>query len=403
MADWLTACLERCGERCSRTLWPVLPRLSRVAAMASLASLTGLAGCTRTSPPVTPPAPVHQTLLVAAFPDYFGPQTLPSFSAKTGHRIELEVFSTNERLLANLDARPYDVVFLSGYAVEHLIERGRVARMLREHVPNLVQVPPMFRNPPQDPGLVHCIPYVWWVVGLSYLPPKIGHVHEPQSLDAVFSAQGPEAVWLDDMRATLGMALRKLGRSANTREPTDLAAAQHLLFAAAHRGVRLIDDPSELANRGTSFVGLAWSNDVFALFRKTPELRFLIPKEGTLLYIDFACVLAQTKQAEAAFLFLNHLLEPGVSAEIANTQLLPTVSESGYKLLDSEARWPWGVLESLRGHSGSYEPLRDVGDATLLYEKTWAQVLDKIKAENARLEAQAAVRPRAPKKPKKQN
>ena len=61
-----------------------------------------------------------------------------------------------------------------------------------------------------------------------------------------------------------------------------------------------------------------------------------------------------------------------------------SVEETLNKMLDAEAHWMWGTLESLRGHSGRYEPLRDVGDATLLYEKTWAEVKAGFAKEKAR-------------------
>ncbi|HMY57529.1 MAG TPA: spermidine/putrescine ABC transporter substrate-binding protein [Pseudomonadota bacterium] len=358
------------------------------------------ASCNRPPPPVPPPPviPSGQTLRVATFADYFGSRTLPSFEAKTGNHIELEVFQSNESLLANLDSRRFDVVFLSGYAVEHLITTGRVAKMPRERVPNLAQVPLDFRNPPYDPSLLHCVPYVWWVIGYAYLPPRTGHVIEPSSLDILFAESGPEVAWLDDMRATLGMALRRLGKSANTRDPADIAAAKELLLRALPRGIELIDDPADLDKRGKLSVSMGWSNDVFSLVRKVPQVRFLLPKEGTLLYVDFACVLQSARQPDVGFAFLDHLLEPAISADIANTRLLPTVSEGGRKMLDTEARWLWGTLESLRSHSGSYEPLRDVGDATALYEQAWQEVKNGIEKEKAR---RAALPPPVPeKKPK---
>lgn len=356
-----------------------------------------LLGCNR--PPPSPPPqtviPSGQTLRVATFSDYFGSRTLPSFESKTGNRVEVEVFQSNESLLANIDSRRFDVVFLSGYAMESLVANGRIAKMPRERVPNLAQVPLDFRNPPYDPSLLHCVPYVWWVIGYAYLPPRTGHVAEPSGLDILFAESGPEVAWLDDMRATLGMALRRLGKSANTHDPADIAAAKDLLLRALPRGIELVDDPADLEKKGHLSVSMAWSNDVFSLTRRVPNVRFLLPKEGTLLYVDFACVLQSAKQPEVGFAFLDHLLEPAISADIANTRLLPTVSEGGRKMLDTEARWLWGTLESLRGHSGSYEPLRDVGEATPLYEKAWQEVKNGIEKEKAR---RAALPPPTPEK-----
>jgi spermidine/putrescine-binding protein len=114
--------------------------------------VAGLWGCNKPLPPPPKPLPLPtgQTLRVASFADYFGMRTLPSFETKTGNHVDLEVFQSNESLLAHIDSRRFDVVFLSGYAVEGMIGRGRLASMPRERVPNLAQVPIDFRNPPYD-------------------------------------------------------------------------------------------------------------------------------------------------------------------------------------------------------------------------------------------------------------
>jgi spermidine/putrescine transport system substrate-binding protein len=365
----------------------------------SILSLGG--SCNKPLPPMPQPptVPTGQTLRVASFVDYFGMRTLPSFETKTGNHVSLEAFQSNESLLAHIDSRRFDVVFLSGYAVEGMIASGRLATMPRERVPNLAQVPIDFRNPPYDPSLSHCVPYIWWVIGFAYLPPKSGHSSEPGSLDVLFAPSGPEIAWLDDMRAMLGMALIKLGRSPNSHDAADLTAARDLLIAAAPRVVELVDDPGALLQSGRISVSMGWSNDVFALARRDSRVRFLLPKDGTLLYVDFVCVLANAQQPEVAWAFLDHLLEPTISAEIANTRMIPTVSEGGRQMMDTEARWMWGTLEQLRGRRSSYEPLRDVGDATPLYEKTWQEVKTAFAQVKARRAAQVPVSPPVEKKP----
>ena len=77
--------------------------------------------------------------------------------------------------------------------------------------------------------------------------------------------------------------------------------------------------------------------------------------------------------------------------------MIPTVSEGGRQMLDAEAPWMWGTLESLRSHRSSYEPLRDVGDATPLYENAWQEVKSVFAREKARRAAQPQAP--APKKP----
>ena len=130
---------------------------------------------------------------------------------------------------------------------------------------------------------------------------RTGHVIEPSSLDILFAESGPEVAWLDDMRATLGMALRRLGKSANTRDPGH-CSGQRAAFAGAAARHRAIDDPADLDKRGKLSVSMGWSNDVFSLVRKVPQVRFLLPKKERCC-VDFACVLQSARQPDVGFAF----------------------------------------------------------------------------------------------------
>ena len=344
-------------------------------------------GCQKTPAPLpsSTAIPSGQTLQVLSFPGYFAANTLARFESETGNKIVAGTYATNEELLERLtrDAAAYDVVFPSSYAVERLIREGKLLPMQRERVPNLLNLTTDFRNPPYDPSLRHCVPYAWVAAGLGYLFSK-DSTRQPDSLTALFAPTGPRVVWLDDMRATLGMALRSLGRSASTQQAADLLDAQKLLLGALPRVDGLVDDPVPLLQTGTTTLSLAWSTEVYSIHRERDDIRFAVAQEGTILYVDYACVLAGAKHPEVAFAFLNHLLEPQVAAEITNTIMLPVPNEPARRLLEGDGRTMWGLFEFMRNHNRSYEILRDVGPAQAAYEQTWTKLKESLAAQQAR-------------------
>lgn len=320
-------------------------------------------------------------LRVYNFANYFGRTTVSSFEEKIGAKVVVESYQTNEEMLHALRrGKSCDVVFPSSYAVERLLQEGRLRRMDRDRVPNLLQVPERFRNPPVDPSLQHCIPYTWSMTGIGLLSPRQQVGQDPDSLAVLFGERGARVAMIDDMRATLGVALRYLGFSASTRQPEEIARARDLLLSQSSRVLAYVNDVGPMLSRGQVGLALAWSGDVLEVVRRNPDVRFVVPKEGTLLYVDYACVPEKAHNPDLAFAFLNHLLDPGVAAEITNGQLWATPNLGAQKMLQPEARWLWGILDAVKDQ-GRFEMLRDVGPAVAHYEAAWKAVKARVSTQ----------------------
>lgn len=336
--------------------------------------------------------PTGQTLRVAVFPDYLKPAVLESFQSKTGNKVVIETYRTNEELGERLaKGAHYDVVFPSSYAVERLLARGILQPMVRERVPNLVNVPMQFRNPPYDPGMQHCIPYVWSLLGLGVITKREVRARDPDRWESLYTTTSlpgepppPKVMMLDDMRATIGVTLRSLGYSASTRKREEILAAQARLLAQLPRVQDYVEDPALPISRDQIQLALSWSTEIFDLMRRRSDVRFVLPREGTLLYVDHGCVLKSAEHPEVAFAFLNHLLDPFIASETTNASMLATANQEGRRMLDTEARWMWGMFESVTNRTGTYEILRDVGPAQPLYENVWRTVKAALAAQNAR-------------------
>jgi spermidine/putrescine-binding protein len=366
----------------------MLPR--EAVALLLLAALTG--GCSQPSSQVLPPPlPTGQTLRVAAFPGYLPAALQTDFESKTGNKLSVETYNSSEELLARLaGGTRYDVVFPSGYAVEQLIAAGRLAPMQRQLVPKVGNVPVGFRNPPMDAGLEHCIPYTWSILGLAVRPKSKSSDVSPDRWLDLFETKPlpgemsmPKLLMLDDMRASIGVALRYLNHSASSRQRADLLDAQKLLLSQLQRSPDYVKDPSLPLRSGEVALALSWSSPIFDLMRKRAEVRFVLPSEGTLLNIDYACVLVGSAELDVAFSFLNYLLDPFVAAETTNTTMLAIVNQGARQLLEPDGRGMWSLFDSVISRGQTYELLRDVGPAQAIYEETWRTVKAELKKRQA--------------------
>ncbi len=357
-----------------------------------LGVLAGLLGaCSKPSSQrvALPPLPRGHSLRVAAFPDYLPQSTLSSFETQTGNKATVETYKTNEELLDRLSrGARYDVIFPSSYAVEKLIQSGRLALMQRDRIGNLSYVPAVFRNPPFDPGMEHCLPYVWSLLGLGIVSNRDTPIRDPDNWEAIFAntpLPGEKTVrklmMLDDMRATIGVTLRSLGHSASSQKREDLLDVQKRLLGQLPRVQDYVEDPSTALSSGEVTLALSWSTELFDLMRQRADLRFVLPIEGTLVYVDYACVMQSSEHKDVGFALLNHLLDPYVAAEITNATMLATANQESRRLLEADARWMWGTFDSVISRTRTYETLRDVGSAAPLYEEVWRTVKTALAAQ----------------------
>ncbi len=143
------------------------------------------------------------------------------------------------------------------------------------------------------------------------------------------------------------------------------------------RVLRYAGDTAPALVSSEATLALSWSGDVMAAQRERPDVHFVLPREGTLINVDYACVPQSAPSPGLAFAFLNHLLEPQVAAEITNSQLFATPNTGAQKLLRQDAKWLWGTLDAVK-EEGRFEMIRDVGPATPEYTAAWQALRARV-------------------------
>jgi len=321
--------------------------------------------------------PQDSTLSIYNWSDYIGDTTIESYQQYENTSILYSNYSSNEEMMAKLSFEPdaFDLVFPSGYAAAEMKRSGMLQKLDKALIPNLVNLMEAFRSPYFDTEMEYCVPYTWSPTGIGYNSDVVS-AEEAASAGILFNGNYPNMVtMLDDSRATLGIALKYLGYSANSSQSDELNEAAELLVSAKPSLRMFTNDniPSVYASEEV-VVGYGWSGDIMQAAEINPRIKFSIPEEGSLVYVDYMCIPSGSDNADEAAKFINHILDPNVSLEIATTTKYATTNMAAFQLATGDTIELWSALQ--QAESGLLENVIVVDSNISLYDDAWRAVKD---------------------------
>lgn len=307
--------------------------------------------------------------------DYVAESTIPGFEEATGATVTQDFYSSNEELLAKLQAggTGYDIIVPSDYMVAIMAKSEVIQELDFEQIPNFKNVGENFRSLPYDPENRWSVPYQWGTTGILYNRAEVGEV---ESWDAMWDERyGGRIAMIDDVRETIGAALYRLGYSINSTDPDELEEAKELLVEQKPllRGYFDFTRITPLVENGDVVLGHMFSGEGILATVENENLAYTIPKPRTTRWTDNLCVPAGARNPELAHEFINYILDPEVGAELTNYTYYGTPNEAALPMIDEELKeipeWnpPDEVFERL-------EVAEDVGEATRTYERLYTEV-----------------------------
>jgi spermidine/putrescine transport system substrate-binding protein len=259
--------------------------------------------------------------------DYIDPTILEDFEKEFGVKVVMDVYDANEDMIAKV--RPgnsgYDIVVPSDYAVETMWRDNLLAKLDQSLIPNMKNVDPELLNKYFDEGNVYSMPYLYGISGIAYNKATF-----PNGIDSWAALFDPAQIepyrgqfsMLDDERETPGAALKFLGKSLNETDPAALEQAQGILTAQKDflAGYNSSDVNRKLAG-GEYVMAHAWSgmamqarNGLGDEFDGNPDIEFVMPKEGGMIWMDNMTILADSPNQYTAHIFINFMLRPDIAA-----------------------------------------------------------------------------------------
>jgi spermidine/putrescine transport system substrate-binding protein len=283
-----------------------------------------------------------KTLFFYTFAEYIDEQILDSFEAKTGAKVVMSFFESNEEMIAKLKGggvSQYDVLIASDYVIPSMINQKLLLPLQKDQIPNLKNLSEKFAAPPFDPSLGYTIPYQWGTVGLGYRKDKVKEPFD-RSWSLIFDAkqqQGP-FVLMDDQRAMIGGTARYLGFDLNTTEKSELQKIQQELLQAKKRSIGFMGGVGAMNQlvQGTANIAVGWNTDALRLQEDNSNLEYFVPKEGSSLWVDNMGIAAQAPHADLAHQFVNHILDPEMGALLSTYNSCATPNEAAKDFLDPE-------------------------------------------------------------------
>jgi len=242
-------------------------------------------------------------------------------------------------------------------------------------LPNLAHVDPEYLKIAVDGAMDHSVPYMLVVTGIAYLEGRVKDVIPSWRMFGRADLRGRMTMF-NDMRETIGAALKALGHSINTTSEAELAEAEALLLEWKKNLAKFDNEQYKLGLASGEFLLVhAWNGDVFQVRRENPEVRFFVPEEGTIISCDDLVIPADSRQADLAHAFIDFLHDPAVAAE--NTRFIYYLcpNKDSYPLLPAEIRDNPGIFID-PGIWKKSEMIADIGAANALYIKVW----DRLKA-----------------------
>ena len=316
-------------------------------------------------------------LHVYTWADYIKPELVQRFERENACTVVIDTFDSNESMYAKIKAGAsgYDVIFPSSYMVRLMHEQGMLQVLDKSRLPNLSNLDPDYLKISMDPACDHSVPYMLTYAGIAHLKSKVKDFEPSWAMFDRADLAG-RATLLNDMRETIGAALKFLGYSLNTTDETQLTAARDVVIRWKKNLAKFENEQYKTGLASSEFLLVhGYSGDIIQVAEENPDIAFALPKEGYSVSCDDMVIPTDAPNAALAHAFVNFLQEPQVAAENTSFTSYLCPNRASYALLPEAARSD-PVLFPPPEVRAKGEIIADLGEANKLYTRIW----DEIKA-----------------------
>jgi spermidine/putrescine transport system substrate-binding protein len=346
------------------------PFRAAVLALAAAGLLFGLAACAK---PAKEPAVLH----VYTWADYIKPELVARFEAENACKVVIDTFDSNEAMYAKIKAGAtgYDLITPTSYMVSLMQSQGLLQPLDKAKLPNIVRIDPEYLAIAVDKNMDHSVPYMITNTGIAYLKSKVKDFEPSWAMFGRADLKG-RMVMLNDMRETIGGALKFLGYSLNTRNEEELAKARDVVLGWKKNLAKFENEQykSGLAS-GEFLLVHGYSGDILQVQSENADVTFAMPREGGTISCDDLVIPKAAKAVALAHAFINFLHEPKVAADNTNFTQYLCPNKDAYPLL-SEAIKNNPAIFLTPEIRAKCEVLDDLGADNAKWVKVW----DEIKA-----------------------
>ncbi|YCI03375.1 spermidine/putrescine ABC transporter substrate-binding protein [Ensifer sp. D2-11] len=279
---------------------------------------------------------------IATWPNYHDPATFEAFTAATGVAVEVNVFGSNEEMLAKLQAggTGWDLFVPTNYTISTYVKLGLIDELDLSKLPNYDASTEnaRFTNEGIVDGKTYAVPKNWGTTGIAVNSDKIKApvASWKDFFEIAMTEADGRAMVHDYQLTTIGNALVSLGFSFNSIKPEELAKAEELLIKVKPHLYAINSDYQPSMRATDAWMTMCWTNDGAQLNRDMPEIKFVLGKDGGEIWSDFYAIPKSAANKPAGYALLDYLMTPAnaVKEHIANGA--PTTDSRVMKLLPAD-------------------------------------------------------------------
>ena len=272
-------------------------------------------------------------------------------------------------------AGTYDVIFPSEYMIERMIAHDMLEELDLSAMPNFANVMDRLKDPSYDPGNRFSVPYMWGTLGYLYNTEMVDE--ELTSWSALFDEKyAGNVIMMNSMRDSIGLALKYLGYSMNTRNEAELNEAKDLLIKQKQDKIQcgyLLDETKDKMVGGEAAIGVVYSGDAQYAIEKNENLVYVVPEEGSNIWVDGMCIPKGSKNVEGAMKFIDFLCREDIAAMNFDYIYYCSPIQAVVDGLDEEEA-AQSTINPSEDVVSRCEYFNDVEDVMSLYENVWMEI-----------------------------
>ncbi|TIX10257.1 MAG: spermidine/putrescine ABC transporter substrate-binding protein [Mesorhizobium sp.] len=279
---------------------------------------------------------------IATWPNYHDPATFESFKAETGVAVEVNVFGSNEEMLAKLQAggSGWSLFVPTNYTISTYKKLDIIEALDMAKLGNFdgSQEDPRFTSEGTIDGTIYAVPKNWGTTGIAINTKKLT---KPMTSWKEFwdtaMAEGDGRTMVHDYQlTTIGNALKYYGYSFNSLNQDELAKAEELLLKVKPHLFAVSSDYQPSMRAGDAWMTMCWTNDGAQLHRDIPEIAYVLGKEGGEIWTDFYAIPKDAPNKPAGYALLNYLMNPKVAVKEHLANGAPSIDARVNALLPKE-------------------------------------------------------------------
>lgn len=307
---------------------------------------------------------------------YIDPDVLDEFEEENDCTVVYENYKSNEEMylkLKNSNAN-YDVIFPSDYMIEKLIKEDMLHALNYENIPNFENIDPFTLNQSFDKDNTYSVPYFYGTVGILYNKTMVKETVDSWEILFDENYKG-EILMYDSQRDSLGVALKSLGYSMNTKNEEEINEATQKLIAQKPLVLAYVDDQViDMMIGNEAALAVVYSGDAIYAMTQNPDLGYAVPKEGSNLWFDNMAIPASSQNPELAEKFINFMCRPEIAAKNTREVGYTTSNVAARELVQDEEFAQYEAYTITKETMDNCEIFHDPGEFLSVYADAWEKV-----------------------------